>query len=150
MKIQLNKGFAQVDDLDFPWLNKFNWTVNNQGYAWKSNWGRKPSHFLMHRLIMRAQKGQEVDHINGDRLDNRRENLRIATHKQNSYNSKSRGGSSQYKGVTWDKQTNKWRSLIRENGKVLALGRFDSEQQAARAYDLKAKEIHKEFAVLNF
>jgi hypothetical protein len=94
-----------------------------------------------------------IDHINGDSLDNRRANLRLATPSQNAYNrAKIRSKkSSRYIGVYFEKATGRWTVKIRiGRGKRLWLGRFNSEIAAARAYDAAAKKYHKEFAVLNF
>lgn len=101
----------------------------------------------LHRLI--AAPG--LDHANGDRLDNRRRNLREATSSQNAANSTSReGSSSRFKGVTWDKSRDKWMAAIASGGASRTLGRFDKEEDAARAYDEAAREIHGAFARLNF
>ena len=107
-------------------------------------------------LIFKVRKGFVIDHKNGEPLDNRRLNLRYATTGQNSQNrvqSGIRAGkkmSSRFKGVVWRKDMGKWRSTIRCEKKVYYLGYYDSEIEAARAYDKKALELHKEFANLNF
>jgi len=91
-----------------------------------------------------------VDHINHNTLDNRRFNLRICTKGQNNMNRKPYiGKSSQYKGVIWAKHIKKWTSKIEKDTIVHHLGTFDREEDAARAYNKKAKELFKEFAYLN-
>jgi hypothetical protein len=92
-----------------------------------------------------------VDHQNHDGLDNRKENLRLATSAQNMYNKRpQRGGSSQFKGVYWDKQRSKWRARLSINYKTKHLGSFDTELDAALAYDSAARQHFGEYACLNF
>jgi hypothetical protein len=92
----------------------------------------------------------EIDHINGDGLDNRRENLRICNHQQNSGNQGPRGGSSRFKGVCWHKNHRIWAAFIGIDFKQKHLGHFHTEEEAARAYDVAALEHFGEFAKLNF
>jgi hypothetical protein len=106
----------------------------------------------LNRVIMDAPPGLLVDHRNGNTLDNRRTNLRLATCSQNRINSqrdKSKT-SSRYVGVSLEKGRGKWLAYISYNGKRIHLGRFDNELDAARAYDLAAVKYHGEFARLNF
>ncbi len=100
----------------------------------------------------KAPLGLLVDHRNTDLLDNRRANLRLATHSQNSCNSRRDKSNtlSRYRGVSFSKRKQKWFAAIRANGKKMWLGYFDSEEDAARAYDAAASKYHKEFARLNF
>lgn len=99
---------------------------------------------------MQPQPGFIVDHRDHEGLNNTRTNLRLATRSQNSCNNKkTRGRSSKYKGVSRDKR-GYWRAKIHFKGKHIFLGYFDNEIDAARAYDKAAKELHGEFAVLNF
>lgn len=92
-----------------------------------------------------------IDHKNGDKTDNRLENLRRCTQSQNIMNSaKRKNASSQYKGVTWDKKANTWRAQIVCNKKISFLGYFKKEEDGARAYDRKARELFMEFARTNF
>ena len=104
----------------------------------------------MHRFIMATPKDLETDHINGDGLDNRRANLRNATHTQNGANrhKRSTGTSSQYKGVSY--RPARWEANINWQREHRYLGSFASEEEAARAYDEAAREVHGEFACLNF
>jgi hypothetical protein len=105
----------------------------------------------MHRFIMGDPAGMEVDHINRDAtLDDREENLRIATHTQNGYNQGMRiTNASGFKGVSWDKERSKWLAQIRINGKKIYLGRFNSLEAAAQAYNEPALKYHKQFAYQN-
>ena len=93
-----------------------------------------------------------VDHRNTDSLDNRRANLRLATHSQNSCNSRRDKSNtySRYRGVSFSKRKQKWFAAIRADGKKTWLGYFDSEEDAAKAYDTAAKKYHGEYATLNF
>lgn len=104
----------------------------------------------MHRLLVGAERGIEVDHKNRDGLDCRRENLRVATRSQNASNSPSIGGTSKYKGVNWHRARGKWAAYIKHNMVRKYLGLFLSEQDAACAYDAAAIRMHGEFAYLNF
>ena len=106
---------------------------------------------FVHRLIMDAPKGMHVDHINGNPLDNRKSNLRICTHAENQRNrGANKNNTSGYKGVHWSKTTKKWRAEIRHDNKSIHMGYFKTPEEAARAYDKKAKELHGEYAYLNF
>jgi hypothetical protein len=115
--------------------------------------GIKNKRYLTHRLIYLYHHGyipKEIDHIDGNPSNNKIENLREVTHQQNLMNQKSQCGcSSIYKGVCWDKQTNKWIVHIKINGKQKHLGRFKSEINAAKAYNKAAIKFHEEYANLN-
>ena len=105
------------------------------------------NHYIfMHTLITGFLR---VDHENGDGLDNRKLNLREATASQNGANSGSRGGSSQFKGVSWENRIQRWRAVIRVDGKLYHLGYFHDEMEAAQAYDTAAHESWGPFARLN-
>ena len=147
---------ALVDDKDYEFVSQYKWfavEVNDGYYA-----GRKSSRKLgkqktlyMHRLIMDACYSQEVDHINGNGLDNRRENLRLCTHAENMHNRKvTSEGSSKYKGVSWHKSKKKWASRIWLNNKQIHLGYFKDEIEAAQVYNNAALKYHGDFALLNF
>lgn len=105
----------------------------------------------MHRFIMDAPKGQQVDHINGNKLDNRKSNLRICSHSENLRNQrKPKDNKSGFKGVSWHKGAKRWCAEIRSNGKRHHLGYFDTAEDAAKAYDIAATLIHGDYARLNF
>lgn len=157
MEIQLTNTdlYVLIDDEDFDMINKHNWYVHNYNGIYnyaetKSTKNKKKSMIKMHRLILNAQKGQLVDHINHNTLDNRKENLRICTSSENSQNRQRVWGRSSFKGVRWHKGTGKWHSRIMFNKKGISLGLFSSEEDAARAYDEAAKKYFGEFACLNF
>src|SRR4030095_8449683 len=118
-KIPLTQGkVAIVDERDNEWLSRFNWHAlrsRNHYYAVRSvrRDNGKIHNILMHREILNPPSGYETDHVNGDGLDNRRANLRIATHRQNQANSgMSANNTSGVKGCYWDKPTKKWRAQI--------------------------------------
>lgn len=156
IKIPLSQGrVALVDKLSFGKVFKYKWHADKTSntYRAKSYNGRKNGKqvpIVMHRLITNAPKGTDVDHINGDGLDNRRSNLRVCTKAENLRNMHARYGTSRYKGVYWQKENNKWRGHIRIDGKLFHLGCFIDESQAAKAYDKAAIEHFGEFANLNF
>lgn len=143
--------YTKVSDVDYEMLSKYRWTYNKNGYAVRN--GDRPGYTIyMHRVIMGLTEGDGllVDHKNGNGLDNRRENLRVCTKTQNQYNQKPRHTSiSKYKGVGYYNRDKKWRARIVVNRKDIELGKFDSELEAAKAYDAAALEHHKEYAWLN-
>lgn len=152
-EIQLTRGLvALIDDEDYELVSQYNWHArrgNNTFYATVKN----SIHIHMHRLILGLDKNDlEVDHIDGNGLNNQRSNLRKATSTQNKVNRPKVhiGSSSQYKGVCWDKNRNKWQANITVDYKLKYLGRFNSEEEAARAYDKAASELHGEYSILNF
>ncbi len=111
----------------------------------------QPKNFRFHREIMNASPDIQIDHISGNGLDNRKRNLRNATHSQNQCNKPPLDGcSSKYMGVSWSKCSNRWRATIQSNKKLTHIGRFDSEIDAAIGYDQCAVRLHGEFARLNF
>lgn len=113
--------------------------------------GRRTTSVYLHREILRATRGVDVDHIDRDPLNNRRSNLRLATRSQNNANRPgSIGGASPFKGVSWCKQTQKWRAKISVNNRTVCLGRFANERDAACAYDQAAISQWGDFALTNF
>lgn len=148
LKIPLVKGVsALVDDRDIRFVNNFKWNTGSRGYVTSCINGKV---VLLHRFIMNAPKGMEVDHINGNPLDNRRINLRLCNSNQNKWNrTKSINKSSKFKGVYWDVRTRKWIVGIRKNYKHSYLGSFSLEQDAAKAYNNAAIKYFGEFAKLN-
>ena len=149
--IHLTQGkLAIVDDEDYEYLNQWKWRISSSGYARRnSKSNNKLIEIRLHRVITNCPEDKQVDHINGNRLDNRKENLRICTHKQNSYNkSKKRTNKSGYKGVYWCTTSKKWRSRIACDGKEIHLGYFDDIKEAAIHYNNAALKYHGEFANL--
>ncbi|MBW8039596.1 MAG: hypothetical protein FVQ85_06310 [Planctomycetes bacterium] len=150
--IPLTQGrFAVVDADDYERLIKHKWSCQkskNNCYASRAYGYTRIS---MHRVIMKAPKGLQVDHIDGNGLNNRKSNLRLCTHAENVHNSRPmRNVSSKYKGVCWHKDKKKWCVSITKSDRRSYLGHFDDEIVAAREYDKKAKELFGEFAYLNF
>lgn len=145
-EIKLTKGkVAIVDDEDFESLSQFKWHCS-VGYAMRREYPSRKI-LLMHRVILNPPEGKEPDHINGDRLDNRRCNLRISTRSENNLNKNvQKNSSSGFKGVSWKKGRSKWRAYM--GG--AHIGHFNTKEEAAKAYDKKALEVFGEFAKLNF
>lgn len=150
MLIELSQGLkAHINQRDYPLVVPYNWHVIgvDRKYAATNIFpeGKKKC-LLMHRLIMDAPEGMTVDHINGNPLDNRRENLRIATNQENSWNRSSRS-SSGYLGVR--KTGDKWLAIIFPYNQALSLGSYESKEIAAAAFNEAAKVLYGEFAKLN-
>lgn len=150
--IQLTKGkFAIVDDDDYDWIMKWKWYVNSNGYAVRAIRNASTHKDIrMHREIANTPEGMDTDHINGNKLDNRKCNLRICTRSENHRNRcKLQGTASRYKGVTWNDRLKKWQTRIDIPGKQIYLGYYNNEISAALAYNEAAKRIFGEFAKLN-
>lgn len=106
---------------------------------------------MMHRFIMECGANQQIDHANGNKLDNRRANLRFATTSQNSANvGKRKDSRNRFKGIHFHRHSGLWQAKIHFNGKRVTIGYFRSDEDAARAYDAKAREVFGEFARTNF
>ncbi len=152
--IPLTQGkIALVDDEDFEYLNQWKWFArkNKHNYYVCRRNGKK--HILLHNVIMNPSPGFEVDHRDRNGLNCQRKNMRIATHSQNQSNKRSQiNGTSKYLGVHYKKSKGYSYicAAIQSNHIQLHLGTFKTEEDAARAYDNKAKELHGEFANLNF
>jgi AP2 domain-containing protein/HNH endonuclease len=154
--IPLSQGlWTLVDAIDYDRLTRVKW------YAWEANGGAFyairqvytagiQSTERLHRAVMKAPAGVDVDHRSGDTLDNRRANLRLAPF-QNQWNQALHtNNSSGWKGVSWYKRSRRWMAFIRVNGKRHHLGYFADPLDAARAYDIAAVKLHGEYARLNF
>lgn len=147
-----NGGRAIMDIDDYETLKKYPWQEDIKGRARCSIWNkelRRQKGTLMYRLIMKAPKGMDVDHINHDVHDNRRCNLRLCSEAQNSRNLVGRGGTSRYKGVVWHKKNKRWEAGIKVNYKRIYLGSFHTEEEAALAYNEGALKYHGQYARLN-
>ena len=137
-----------IDSADLPRVSKYGWSYNRpRNYIFMN---AKPQTQLS-RFLMDCPPDLEVDHINHNRLDNRSCNLRLASRKENCANTRPRVNSrSMYKGVSFCKQTKKWRASITDGKNQYTIGRYSSQEEAARAYDKEAKRFQGEFAFLNF
>lgn len=159
--VKLTNGYtAVVDDEDYGPVSAFKWHADVRRrrdgrircvYAQRSVvvGGKRATQYL-HRFVMDAPAGLQVDHIDGDGLNNSRANLRVCTNSENQCNGRASGGSSKYRGVSWDNVCAKWRAQIMLDGKMQYLGRFLKEEDAARAYDVAALDNFGEFARMNF
>ena len=130
--------FMTCDDDDYVWLSQIKWGFSRSGYAQYGS-------LFAHRIIAKTPKGFHTDHINQNKLDNRKENLRIATHSQNrANNSFSIRNTSGFKGVS--KAGKRWRATITVKNKPIYIGVFDDPAEANLAYQKKAQEIFGEFS----
>lgn len=154
--IPLTQGYETiVDDADYPALQVYSWCYKRCGTLQYAARGTKNNGLqktiLMHRAILNAPDGIEVDHINGNGLDNRRCNLRLVSSSQNHFNQRKqqRQTSSQYKGVYWHQRDKVWMARIQAFGSDHYIGSFRSEREAALAYNKAAIKFHGEYAKLN-
>ena len=145
------RKFAVVDLQDYYRLSKYRWyaTVSrNTFYAARKRRGKR---IFMHREIMRPGEDMVVDHVDRDGLNNRRSNLRLCTVGENCCNAVGNAGAmSKYKGVGWHKRIKKWTATIQAEKQSYHIGYFKNEIDAARAYDRRARKLHRQFAYLNF
>lgn len=156
-EIILTRGMVTVvDDEDYEWLNQWKWQAheNKRGvyYAVRNAWIKETKgreRMAIHRMILGLSAGdpRKGDHINHDGLDNRRANLRIATHGQNVQNSRRRrDNTSGFKGVSWDKEASKWQAYIFSDKRRRLLGRFKTKEEAHAAYCVAAQALWGEFS----
>ena len=144
-----------IDGEDFDLIKDYTWHITKNNYVQtniKSNKSEKRYvHYGIHRLIMNCPDGMVVDHINHNALDNRKENLRICTESENNRNRRKINMEkfSIYKGVYWQNRRKKYRSSIMCNGKFIHIGCFNTEEEAALAYNIKASELFGKYALLN-
>lgn len=128
-----------VDNDDFDIVSKYCWYVSTKGYAYSR---KNKKHVSMHRLIMNPEKLQ-VDHINRNKLDNRKSNLRLVTNQQNQYNTRlPRNNTSGFKGVYYNKDCNKWSAQITVNKQTINLGLFENKELAIQVRLLAEKQYY--------
>ena len=147
---------VMVDDEDYEELKTFKWRLHTQGYAIRSVWD-KPNQTAnttyMHRQLMNPPLGFDTDHLNHNKLDNRKSNLRVCPKSINSFRQRKRRSqfptSSKFKGVYFDKSRKKWSAELGLKPTRYKLGRFNTEIEAAQAYNVKAFELLGDQAVLN-
>lgn len=146
--IKLTQGKeALVDDEDYHFFSKFKWQASFDPRY--DLWYATSSVGIMHRMITRASEDRHVDHIDKNGLNNQKHNLRICTISQNQMNRKTSSGTSRYKGVYWNNTIKQWQTEITHNHVRFRLGCTQSENEAARRYNDKAKQLFGEFALLN-
>ena len=150
--IPLTKGkYAKIDSQDFELVGKYKWYCSNGYAATKRGEDGKTKYILMHRLIMGEPVKMQIDHINADRSDNRRCNLRIVTSSENSRRQLPQSNTaSSYKGISWYGSDRVWVARIFVDGENIYLGRSIDEKTAARIYDYAAVMYYGEFARVNF
>lgn len=138
-----------VDSRDWPLVRKSDWYLDKVGYVLSTRhlWGKNAK---LHRVIIGAKPGEIIDHKNGNRLDNRRRNLRLATFTGNAVNTKPRkDNTSGYRGVFYCSDCKKkWRACIR-SGHIIHVGLYETPKEAALAYNKAAIQYHGEYAILN-
>lgn len=150
--IPLSQGkMAFIDEVDYESICAYKWFAYKNKNTWYAARNQGDTMISMHRAILNVtQRNIIVDHKDGNGLNNMRINLRICTTGQNLCNRlPHKNKKSKYLGVFWDAERNKWRCAIREKGHLHFVGRFDVESEAATAYNVKAIELHGEFARLN-
>jgi len=150
-------AYTLIDEQD-AYLARLTWHLKSDGYAARfrtrrnhHNGSGRGKFLRLHRVILDAPPGVEVDHINRNRLDNRRSNLRLATDGENARNCKrNTRNTSGYKGVHFDDRVRRWGASVVLDGRAYWMGLFDTPEQAAFAYDFAATALHGEFAATNF
>ena len=153
ISIPLSQGkFAAVDKDEYGKVRKWKWYFN-KGYAVRNegNWRKEERKTVrMHRTIMDCPVGKEVDHIDGNGLNNTKKNLRICSRNENCHNrEKYKTNKSGFKGVYWESGKKKWKAQATFNNRRINLGRYPEKISAARAYDLFAMNHFGQFARLN-
>lgn len=153
-EIELTKGkFALVDDCDFDRVSAFKWQAAADGNTYYAQMVVDGHSIRMHRFILGVRRGVGIDHKNRNGLDNRRENIRVATQSQNNHNRPAQKRPwkkhSEYKGLTWAYGPSCWQVRIMVDGRRRLIGYFKDEAEAARAYNAAAREMCGEYALLN-
>ena len=147
-----NSSFL-IDREDFDTINKFTWFKGRRGYpiAHLKLEGKKLTRPVHKVILSDVGKDMNIDHINRDRMDNRRSNLRVCSHQENMFNQRKRNtNTSGYIGVAYHKAANKYESYINLDAKKHYLGLYDTAIEAARVRDEYAKRMYGEYAKLNF
>lgn len=151
--IPLSRGvFSKVDDEDFEKFSQFKWRANGEKQSYYAIRTCKGRTVHLHRVIISAPENLQVDHINGDGLDNQKANLRLVSNAQNmrGFVKKSPGKSSHFRGVSWSTRSGRFKTCIQKDGAQFFIGYFDNEIEAARAYDAKAIQLGFAREALNF
>lgn len=152
-EIKTTNGYTiKVDDCDYSILIKYNWYGLKKGNKIYADTIVKQKHIKMHRFLLNINnKKVHVDHIDGDGLNNTKINLRLCSNSQNQMNrGKQRNNTSGYKGVYFCKLNKRWKSQITKEGKTYSCGYHDTKEEAARAYDTKARELFGDYCKTNF
>ncbi len=154
--VPLSAGFfSLVDEVDYQKVNEWNWStkISGHGQGKKFRYGHRidtiHGYTTLHRFILGVSEECDIDHINGDTLDNRRQNLRLASRSQNLQNQVKTRGHSRFKGVYFDTASSKWKAQITIGGIRKNLGRFADEELAAVAYNNAAIDAYGAFACIN-
>lgn len=143
--------FATVDEADFAEVSKYKWYLNNRGYPTHAFWiDGKSKNISLHRFLLGSKEGKVCDHINRDKLDNQRSNLRFVTNGENMWNRGNRNKKSGYFGVYWRKDSKKWYARLIKNRVEVYFEGFRTALEAAHAYDREAIKHRGELTHLNF
>jgi hypothetical protein len=150
--VTLTRGYeAIIDAADVPLVEGVNWYANNLPHTVyclnRSQNETKKTTIRMHRVIMGDPDGFQIDHIDGDGLNNRKSNLRLATRSENARNRRiNKNSTSGLKGASWVESRKRWRAEIRADGKQIHLGYFNTPEAAHAAYVAASEKMHGEFA----
>lgn len=156
IEIPLTQGkVALIDAENLQLVGQYQWHACDRGQTWYAATSavrrRSGECIYLHRLIMDAGPNEHVDHRNGDGLDCRRENMRLCTNAENRRNTRKTRGRSRFKGVCPCRTNSRriWEAYIWHNNRKIGLGNYETEEEAARAYNAAALQYHGEFAHLN-
>ena len=149
--LALTQGrFAIVDAKDYEWLSRYKWSACRCGRKWYASRNERGKHIWMHREIMEPPAERIIDHIDGNGMNNCRCNMRICTMLENGHNSRPHGATSKFKGVSYFDELRKWHAAVCIRKKVVPIGYFKRQIDAARAYDREARRRFGPYAWLNF
>ena len=153
-QFQLNQNkILLIDDEDFDKVSKYHWYFTGRyvkGYLLHKKF-KGQTRVAIHRMVLNAKQGQEIDHIDGNILNNQKGNLRFVSHSENMANRKilAKNNKSGYKGVYLHTRAKKWVAKIRKDNVNIYLGIFNDKKEAAKIYNINAKKYFGEFAKLN-